>query len=212
MFVSACSRRTAHSLTRGRAVRRIENSNGENRVSITSIQFPLNRGERQLWAGLPGQGITFSAADLAVVPFMLMWTGFACFWEYMVIRSHGPLFMKLWGLPFIGIGLYMLVGRFFADAWRRKRTSYAVTSERVIIATTMRSLEMQCIDLRSLGDITLIEKRDGSGTIVFGPAVLAKLNLPVRGVAQVPRLENIPDVRRVYDLLREAQQAARSVA
>jgi hypothetical protein len=69
--------------------------------------------------------------------------------------------------------------------------------------------------LRTLSDVTLQERANGSGTITFGAvnpmaAMYAGTSWP--GVPQVPSLEMIPDARRVYDVIREAQRAPASRA
>lgn len=90
----------------------------------------LDPGEKLLWSGQPKQGLRFQAADVFMIPFSLMWGGFAFFWEASVLgfgrtTAHPkpmPIFMAIWGIPFVLIGLHMIVGRFFYDAALRKRT------------------------------------------------------------------------------------------
>src|SRR5690242_910458 len=104
------------------------------------FQPDLLRGERVLWTGQPDAGRIFSSYDVFAIPFSLLWGGFAFFWEASVLGmgvfgssgGGGPVlsFFALWGIPFVLIGLYMIVGRFFYKAWARKRTWYAVTSTR----------------------------------------------------------------------------------
>lgn len=43
----------------------------------------------------------------------------------------------LFGVPFVLLGLYIIVERFFLDAKIRKSTGYAVTNRRAIILTTL---------------------------------------------------------------------------
>jgi hypothetical protein len=174
----------------------------------TTVQFSLDRGERQLWAGVPRQGLTLGPNDLVVVPFSLLWGGFAIFWEWGVFHSGAPFFFRLWGVPFVLLGLYMMVGRFFYDSYRRARTTYAVTSDRIIIQSGGGSLKS--IPIRTLGEVTLRESADGSGTIAFGPLPTGmKLALPLSrpGSESIPMFEMIPNARTVYDIIRDAQRA-----
>jgi Bacterial PH domain len=178
-------------------------------MTTLSVQFPLNRGEQQLWAGMPRQGVLLRPSDAFMIPFSFLWGGFAVFWELTVIRSGGPAFFALWGIPFIVVGLHITVGRFFLDARRRAHTSYAITSERVIISSGIFTPVTKSLDLRTLSDVTLQERPDGTGTITFGAqhplaAMYAGTYWP--GMPQTPSFEMIPDARRVYNLLREAQR------
>jgi hypothetical protein len=183
--------------------------------AVVSVQFPLDRGERQLWAGQPRKGIVFRPADLFMIPFSLLWGGFAVFWEVTAVSNGAPLFFALFGVPFVLVALYITIGRFLVDSLRRSRTSYAVTSDRVIISSGLLAPNTKTLNLRTLSDITLQERRDGTGTITFGPthpfaALHAGTSWP--GVPQTPSFEMIADAHRVYDILREAQRDSALVA
>ena len=90
----------------------------------------LEAGERLHWSGRPGQGLRVRKADVFAIPFGLIWAGFAVFWEAGVVSSGAPLFMRLWGIPFLAIGAYLVAGRFITDAWTRRNTVYGVTDRR----------------------------------------------------------------------------------
>jgi hypothetical protein len=173
-----------------------------------STQFALDRGERQLWAGAPKQGLVLRPTDAFQIPFSLLWGGFAVFWMASAIRMNAPPFFVLFGVPFVLIGVYMFAGRFITDAWRRRNTTYAVTTDRVIIESGLRTLTLTSLDLKTLPEVTLHERRDGWGTITFGPPLMSGM---IRaggwpGTQGPPALELIPDARRVYDIIREAQK------
>ena len=135
----------------------------------SEIERELNSGEKLLWSGRPRQGFRLRPSDAFVIPFSLLWCGFAIFWEASVFKGNAPFFFRLWGVPFVLIGLYIVFGRFFADARTRARTYYGVTSERIIIVSGMFSRQIKSLSLRTLTDVSLTERGDGSGTITFGP-------------------------------------------
>ena len=175
------------------------------------LQFPMERGERQLWAGAPGQGGRLRASDLFMIPFSLMWGGFAVFWEVGVFRNPAPFFFRLFGLPFVAMGLYITIGRFLVDARRRARTSYVVTSNRVVIIGGAFTQQTKSLLLATLSDVTMTERPDGSGTINFGavnPMMAMYSGMSWPGVPQVPSFEMISEVRRVYGIIQTAQQDA----
>jgi hypothetical protein len=106
------------------------------------LQPYLRSGERLLWSGRPDPAVRFTAKDAFLIPFSLMWGGFALFWEGAVIfGTHGTnrLFI-LWGIPFVAIGLYMMFGRFILKARRKRATAYGITDQRAMVAIGDRSL------------------------------------------------------------------------
>jgi Bacterial PH domain len=169
-------------------------------------------GERLLWSGRPRQGLMLRPGDALLIPFSLLWGGFAIFWEGAVFKMNAPFFFRLWGIPFVLVGLYLIVGRFFADARQRDRTLYAITNERVIIISGLFKEAVQSLNLKTLSDISLSEQRDGSGTVSLGPsspyAWFASSGWPGGRQYLAPALEGIPDARSVYETIRQAQKAA----
>jgi hypothetical protein len=155
------------------------------------------------------------AADAFLIPFSLLWGGFALFWEATVVGTGASLFFTLWGIPFVLMGTYITVGRFWVDARRRAGTTYAVTSDRIIISSGVISPSSKSLNLRTLSDVTLQERPDGTGTITFGsvPAfagMFAGASWP--GAPQVPSFEMIPDARRVYAIIRDAQRGSTTLS
>jgi hypothetical protein len=172
----------------------------------------LDPGERLLWSGQPRQGIRFQSQDLLLIPFTVMWCGFAVFWEYMALNKGGPIFFGLWGLPFVAAGLYIVFGRFWVAARQRANSYYGVTNERVLIVSGLFSREIKSLQLRTLSDISLTEKRDGSGTVTFGPVqpwanMFTGTGWPGAGRNAPPAFEQIANAKEVYNIIRQAQRA-----
>jgi hypothetical protein len=177
-------------------------------TTIESISFDLGDGERLLWSGAPRQGIVWRSSDIAMVPFSLLWGGFAVFWEKMALRG-APVFFALFGLPFVAVGLQMTIGRFFYDAWRRRHTYYGLTNQRAIIATRTPARTLRSYSVASLTNVVLQESANDAGSILLGPSALPS-PWPRQTALFSTNIDNsfemITDARRVFDLLREAQK------
>ncbi len=174
----------------------------------------LERGERLLWVGAPRKGLMLRAADWFLIPFSLVWGGFAIFWESAVLGTpNAPVFMKLWGIPFVLIGLYLIVGRFFVDAKMREKTIYALTGERILIFSGIFRRESKSLTLRNIPEVPVVKARDGSGTISSGSAPFGAFaggfaGWPGNSRMQPPQFEMIDDVAAVATPVREAQRNA----
>lgn len=169
----------------------------------------LSSGEKLIWTGKPKPGIIFRSSDVFMIPFSLLWGGFALFWESSVFATGGPFFFKLWGIPFVLVGLYVIFGRFFVDARKRANTIYGLTSDRIIIKSGLFRREIKSLNIRTLSDVTLIQKPDNSGTITFGPtdirySMMQGMEWP--GIKQPPRLEFIEDAKEIYNKIIDLQR------
>jgi hypothetical protein len=147
------------------------------------------------------------------------------FWEYAVLQSMvfsphrqnipGPMavIFPLWGVPFILVGLYMVFGRFFVEMKLRERTCYAVTSERILIKSGLFTRTLKSLNLRTLSDLSFTDGDEGRGTITFGPSnpystLIGNSSWPGATQRMAPSFDSIPEARRVYELIREAQSKA----
>jgi uncharacterized membrane protein YfcA len=150
-----------------------------------------------------------------------MWGGFAIFWEIMALgiffgdgEFEGPsateIVFPLFGIPFVLVGLYMIFGRFIVDARRRARTFYGVTDERIVIVSGLFSEKVKSLNLQTLSDLSMSQRRDGTGTVTFGAThpfagFLAGTSWPGAGSYAAPSFELLSDVAEVYKIIRDAQ-------
>jgi hypothetical protein len=179
------------------------------------LRSHLAANEKLLWCGRPLSGLRLRASDGYAIPFSLMWAGFAIFWELSVFKTGAPAFFKLWGIPFVLVGLYLIIGRFFVEAWLRSRTYYALTNERAIIVTDHVGQTVKSLPLRTLSDVMLIERRDRSGSIALGRTAtgwVASGWIGSNRYPSPPAFDLIENVGEVFTLLLRAQTNAMKVS
>jgi hypothetical protein len=186
------------------------------------FQTELLSGESIHWAGMPNPSKIFHSDDWQTIPFSLIWTGFFVFlegqalgfWPDSAKPSPTDTFMVLWGIPFLVFGQYIVWGRFLEDAWRKRRTYYAVTNRRVLIIQETWKRKSQFIFLDAIPEI--VREGDTTGTIWLGQKlpVIAGRRSPTRSMSrfdvggQVPVLADIDDVDSVYRLILELREKA----
>jgi hypothetical protein len=183
----------------------------------TVISDVLDSGERFIWAGIPQQGFMLKSSDIFMIPFSLLWGGFAIYWEYMALTitpdanngTGADIVFPLFGIPFVLIGLYMIFGRFIHESKKRTKTFYGLTDRRAIIISGLFRKNVKSLNIRSLSDISLSESSNGRGTIIFGQE--NSLNSIFMGggfpgmTNETPRFEQISDAKMVFKSLQEQQ-------
>lgn len=169
--------------------------------------------ERLLWNGTPAQGLLFSGRDIFLIPFSLVWCGFAIFWTYSATGMGAPMFFEIWGAMFVCIGLFMVFGRFAFDAWLRRRTYYAVTNRRILIMRRAPSASFTSLDLDRIPDVRLVGETETRGTLRFGRPRREMGIFGSSGMAgwlpaldPVPQFLGIESPQHVFDLIMKARR------
>lgn len=174
--------------------------------AFEALKEYTNQGEQLIWTGRPVQGLRLRKADLFLIPFSLLWGGFAIGWEIGVIVMGADWFFALFGIPFVLIGLYLIIGRFFHDAWYRSKVYYGMTEEELFIKRPKR---VENIPFTSIKNLDVKEEKNGRGSLSFQMGVSAKKKetptLPSAGHV----LDGIPSVTTPYHIIRDYKKAAR---
>jgi hypothetical protein len=164
--------------------------------------------ETILWTGHPDPSRWLSSNDLILVPFSLLWGGFAIFW--FVGASSVDAVFSLFGVPFVLIGQYFIWGRFFYKRWDRGRMLYGLTNQRALI---LHGSSMQSMFVQQLSSVNQSMRADGSGTLDFGglaPGYAfwanSGMDFFMRGRTSFA-FYDIPDVAQVYRLVSDARTA-----
>lgn len=167
----------------------------------------LRPGERILWQGAPDPTVLFTRQDLYLVPFTLLWAGFAFTWEIAALTSGDPAFAAF-GVPFVAIGLYIVFGRFYVKRRQQRQTVYAVTSERALITIGARTMQesvlrheqLEVRKSRDLRHVTVLIGR-GGGSQNFGNSGADFMS---RGTSQFA-MWDVSDVQGLLAALDEAR-------
>lgn len=174
-------------------------------------------GEALLWSGAPPEGILIRPMEMLFTPLNVGVCGFAGFMEFIAVSSRN-VFMMVWGIPFLLMSVYLLAGRFVAEAWLRANTYYAVTDQRVIIALALFGLKVvESLDLNKLDTMAIAEGPDGRGTITFGvrpspTGAFSPRGRLVRTTPSLPSFNRIEHVGIVFDTIQRAKQGAQARA
>ena len=165
----------------------------------------LGPGESILWAGKPAQGVLFTSRDILLIPFSIFWLGFVCVWLFGVVSTGAPMEFLLVGMLFLVVGLGVMVGRFALDAFVRANTSYAVTTERVIINREGPFGDFTAIALKRLPTVKLKPRGAGRGTIVLvqSTSPWVQISIWTPSLDPTPQLIAIADAQRVYALIQK---------
>jgi hypothetical protein len=195
-----------------------------NQEATTAIQTELTSGESIVWSGRPNSSIVFHKEDVFLVPFSLLWGGFAIFWEAGVAgywgfaNQHGGSwsFGIAWGIPFVLIGQYFIWGRFLYAAWLKGRTYYAVTNRRVIVVQEGWRRQVASTYIDTLPTLIKEGGSRGIGCLRFAQAQPSPYGRTSWGawnglkVGDVPTFIDIEDVDSVYHLVSNLREKTRT--
>lgn len=101
-----------------------------------------------------------------MVPFSVLWCGFAIVWTWLAFHQAESRWFALVGLLFVAVGLYMVFGRFIAKKRRKLKTVYGLTDTRAIVLVGERDVS----DVRMKDvPVQINRSRDGRHVrVIFG--------------------------------------------
>jgi hypothetical protein len=179
---------------------------------VARVRRELEPGESIRWMEQPIPRF-FSCGTVAIVLFSIPWTAFAIFWicgaaGFKAPNFHegGFAFFPLFGVPFVLIGLGMMLTPVWAYR-KALKTVYAITSRRALAieggwTTTVRSYRPD-----QLTNVYRKERRGGVGDVILGQKVWTDSDNDRRSMEV--GFMNVRDVRRVERLIQELAATAK---
>lgn len=138
---------------------------GEHASLYTELRPYLHDGEEVLWTGRPYASVPYRP-HIGTMLFSLFWLGFAIFWTVGASAADG--FFGLFGLPFVGMGFFLLYNVFIGKGRQYEKTVYAVTNRRAIILMhTYRGVECTEFSFANMQNVTMSAVRGSTGSILF---------------------------------------------
>ena len=135
-----------------------------------------------------------------MIPFSWVGCGGVFYAAFTSLRSGLDL-ESFFFLPFLLVGLYITIGRFFHMVWLRNRTCYVITNLKV---ACIRNGKVDMLMGNNLPPVSVEIYKDGNGTIRIGQPTSGSMRGTVwyrKVKKEMLTLDNIPDVVRVQQYL-----------
>lgn len=130
----------------------------------------LSRDERLLWQERPASDLRLADFINLRLPFGLVFTAFAVFWmsaAFAMTRQTDTFdIFPLFGIPFVLVGLHLVIGAPLWDAYERAHSWYALSDRAAYIATEL--FGKRKLVRYAVSDMNALELEDGErGTVWF---------------------------------------------
>jgi hypothetical protein len=168
----------------------------------------LDSEERLIWSGQPHQGVDFDFGLLLITLFSVAWIGGIGIAVFKGFSEEHWSSRGLVGILFLIAGtLPLAIALVIAPAVRRK-TSYALTNDRVLIVTGLITRRVESLELRMMlaRNVRIVDGHDNPGWIKFDD--FAQRCGYDRNDLCMPEFSNVADANRVGTLIRTAVAAA----
>jgi len=131
----------------------------------------LDPGEHILWQGRPDGRLRLKGRNLLISGFGVGFLAFSVFWVIMAFSFPGtqndPVgwLFPMFGLPFVLVGLWLVFGVHFYDAYKRSKSFYTLTSKRAFIGSDLGGRRLQSYPIDK--DATLAFRPGPPDTVIF---------------------------------------------
>lgn len=135
------------------------------------LRSELKTGESITWAGQPIPNI-YMKSGWKIWFFFIPWTAFSLFWIAGASSFQIPSFEEGWdlfplfGLPFFLIGI-MGLGSPFLLRKNARSMVFAITDQRAITISGMKTITVKSIPLNQIKNIERIQHANGSGDLIL---------------------------------------------
>ena len=166
----------------------------------------LDADEVILWQGRPDGALSLKPENIPLALFGVVFAGFALFWMMMAASAGGLIWS--FGLIHFSVGIGLIIGPSFWNAYRRRHSWYTLTNTRAFIATDMKVQGRRLKSWPITGD-TALELIDGNPpSINFASETRQGKN---RTYQVDIGFERIHEAREVYEMMRDIQTGGKEI-
>lgn len=148
------------------------NTSAKRRISYNNVR--LDPDESIIWEG---KSCISDSQSVGVKFFGVFWLGFAIIWTILACTSS--VFMGLFGIPFIIIGIMLVTGKFAPGRYQ------IITNKRIITFGKHR----RTVHYSEITDLSYNADQDGTGTLIFR-SNFGYSNSTISGVQNVEQVYN----------------------
>lgn len=172
----------------------------------------LDVNEDVVWCDKPAKKFVFTSADIFTTLFGAVWLSFSVFWvfsAYMSTESTDGTFniFPLFGIPFVVVGLYLLLFRHIVSFAKRKNMVYALTNKRALIVHTGKRQYVQEYRYENISNIQMKCDDNDIGSIFFLTGEVRYNN--GRSYSSTSGIFGIKDTKKVYKILSQCMENKR---
>jgi len=175
----------------------------ENRF-LDKIQKHMVKEEKLLWSGKPNYRKIFNVRDIFFIPFTIVFAIFII--TNFTNKTKG---LNIFNFVIYLVALYMVIGRFIAKIYYKRKILYAVTDKRILIIIVGKHERIITKYINNLSNIDISTSKNGNGTITFGDASLFNTFYSNTFITPPWNRHNfedtvfydISDARKVYELV-----------
>ena len=190
--------------------------------SLEKLQPELFPSEKLLWHGRPVQGFLplrqsdfwgffFGTLLLGAVLFLILQIfdliPIPGWWQKGISTQEAKIACVIWSVILLPVALYWLGGSQWLDARARRHLFYGVTNERILVLRDQQrnSQALTSLRIQDVPHLSIQVDGDGTGYLIFA---LHPTKAPNQPLAYGVNFRLIPEVRKVYTLIRSIQREA----
>ena len=166
---------------------------------LTEISPYIGQNEKILWCDKPVKNFIIAGAEIFNVLFGAFWLAFSIFWLIMTLVDKNSGALPYFSIPFILLGLWLVLFKHLVQAVKRKKIIYVVTNKRVLVVTTGKEEFVEEFCYSDIAEIDMKADKNGIGSVFF----YSSPKDPKKKVLTSSGIFGIKDTSVVFEIINE---------